>query len=158
MKVDHLTIKTVWIKGKDNVKSDALSCHPCAKADSEDELDEDFHVVQGHLLELNVLHAQDRHIVDERLCELRYLCNEDADYKMITKNVVKGFLKDAINIQDTLMAYYKAQDDSIWTPMEFCVIKTFLLSQWVSGCTKDDCHGMSISMGAVHEERHHQFC
>jgi hypothetical protein len=59
MKVDLLTFKTVWIKGKDIVEADALSCHPCAKADPEDQLDEDVSVAQGHLLELNVLHALD---------------------------------------------------------------------------------------------------
>ncbi len=64
MKVDHLTFKTVWIKGKDNVEADALSRHPCAKADPEDELDEDVNVVQVRLFELNVLDAQDRHILD----------------------------------------------------------------------------------------------
>jgi hypothetical protein len=110
MKVEHLTFKTVWIKGKDNVKADVLSRHPCAKADPEDELDEDINFVQGHLIELNVLHAQDCHIVDERLCHLRDFCNEDADYKMITEHVVKGYPKDAINIPDNLIPYYKARD------------------------------------------------
>jgi hypothetical protein len=65
MKVDHLTFKTVWIKDKDNVKADALSCHR----------------------------------------ELRDFCNEDANYKMITEHVAKGFPKDAINIPDILMPY-----------------------------------------------------
>jgi hypothetical protein len=56
------------------------------------------------LLELNVFQ------VDEQICELRDFCNEDAEYKMINEHVVKGFCKDAIDILNTLMPYYKAQD------------------------------------------------
>jgi hypothetical protein len=103
IKVDHLTFKTIWIKGKDNIKADAHSRHPYTKADPEDELDVDINVVQGHLLELNVCVAQDRHIVDKPLRELRDFCNEDANYKMIKEHVSKGFPEDEINIPDILM-------------------------------------------------------
>jgi hypothetical protein len=50
MKVDHLTFETVWIKGKDNVKADALSRHPCAQASAEDELDEEVFTAQKQML------------------------------------------------------------------------------------------------------------
>jgi hypothetical protein len=45
MKIDHLTFKTKWIKGSDNIEADCLSRNPCAKAKSNDELDEEISVV-----------------------------------------------------------------------------------------------------------------
>jgi hypothetical protein len=46
MKVDHLMFEIAWIKGKDNVKADALSRHPCAQATAKDELDKEFFTAQ----------------------------------------------------------------------------------------------------------------
>jgi hypothetical protein len=116
------------------------------------------------LLELNVLHAQDRHIVDERLCKQRDFCNEDANYNMITEDVVKGFPIFAINIPDTLMPYYKAQYDLYLDSDGFlCHKNTFLVLvglrdlpqaavSHAPGCTKYDCKSTSITLVAILEE------
>ena len=79
-----------------------------------------------------MLNAQGHHIVDEQLCKLRYFCNQDAGYKMITEHVQKGFHKDAINIPDTLMPYHKAQDDLYLDFNGFLYHKNILLYQLVS--------------------------
>ncbi len=111
MKVEHLTFKTVWIKGKENVEADSLSRNPCAKADPEDELDEVFNVAEIHVLEINELYAQDRNLVDERLRELRNFCNEDVEYQDVIKHVIKGFPNNGKEIPDNFKPYFKVQDD-----------------------------------------------
>ena len=111
MKVDHLTFRTVWVKGEKNVEADALSRHPCAKAIPEDELDEEIRVAYIQVQEINVLHALDKDISDERLRELKDFCNEDLDYKLITDMVIKGFPKDMSNLSDNLRPYFNVQDD-----------------------------------------------
>ena len=111
MKVDHLTFQAVWVKGKENVEADALSRHPCSKADSEDELDEEVHIASVQIKEVNVLYAQDQDILDERLRELKNFCNEDVDYKNVTNMVVKGFPKNTSDLSDNLRPYVNVQDE-----------------------------------------------
>ena len=52
MKVEHLTFKTVWVKGSNNGEADALSRHPCTNASPEDEIDEVFCVAEIHMVTL----------------------------------------------------------------------------------------------------------
>ena len=54
MKVEHLTFKTVWIKGKENVEADALSRNPCANAEPEDEIDEVFNVASINMIAMSL--------------------------------------------------------------------------------------------------------
>jgi hypothetical protein len=98
MKVDHLTLRLYGSRARITSKQIPFLVTHVPKLTQDD-----INVVQGHLLELNVLHAQDGHIFDEILCKLRDFGNEDADYKMTIKHVINGFPKDAINIPDTLM-------------------------------------------------------
>ena len=111
MKVEHLTFRTLWVKGVDNVEADALSRHPCAKADPEDELDEDVHVAYAEIQAINALYTQDQDIIDERLRELKSFANEDVDYKLVTEMVIKGFPQNTPNLHDNIRPYLKAQDE-----------------------------------------------
>ena len=55
MKVEHLTFKTLWIKGKENVEADALSRYPCATAEPEDEIDEVFYTTTINMLTMAMI-------------------------------------------------------------------------------------------------------
>ena len=112
MKVDHLTFKTVWIKGTDNVEADALSQHPCTQPNPEDELDEPVQVAHVQVMEVNVLHAYDKNTVfDERLLELRNFANEDPVYQNVMRNIAKGFPPCSDDLDDEYKPYFKAQYD-----------------------------------------------
>ena len=122
MKVEHLTFKTVWVKGIDNVEADALSRHPCARAQDDDELDEEIHVARVCLLsidiaedvdrEINALHPLDRDITDDRLRELKSFCEEDETYLQVVKFVERGFPNNKReDIPEKLRPFYKEQDD-----------------------------------------------
>ena len=128
MKVEHLTFRTVWIKGEKNVEADSLSRHPCAKASPEDELDEEVHVAHVQLQEVNVLYAQDQDILDERLRELKSFCNEDHEYKQVTEMVIKGFPTDDTGLSENLRQYVKVQDELYLDSDNFlCYKKAFVV-------------------------------
>jgi hypothetical protein len=111
MKVDHLTFETVWIKGKDNVKANALSHQPCAQASAEDELDEEIFTArtaiavlfftetqsspETPLLQdrspeapLNALCPADQDITDDQLRELKSFAYNDATYKQVVEHTI----------------------------------------------------------------------
>ena len=149
MKVEHLTFKTVWVKGSNNGEADALSRHPCTNASPEDEIDEVFCVAEVHMVIMamdeisqtnstisnvtqvsststctnstendvfNVtvreLTGSDRHLVDERLKELRQFCRADEDYIQASFCTCKGW--PASLSEDTtneIRSYFNARED-----------------------------------------------
>ena len=122
MKVEHLTFRTVWVKGIDNIEADALSRHPCARAQDDDELDEEVHVARLCLASIDVaenvdgvvaaLHPLDRDITDDRLRELKSFCDEDETYLQVVKFTERGFPNHKQeDIPEKLRPYFKAQDE-----------------------------------------------
>ena len=119
MKVEHLTFKIVWVKGVDNVKADALSRHPCANTQDDDELDEEIHFARVCLSsignvdnEINALYPLDLDITDDRLCELKSFCEEDETYLQVVKFMEREFPNDKHeDIPEKLRPYYKTQDN-----------------------------------------------
>ncbi len=128
MKLEHLTFRTKWIKGEDNVEADCLSRNPCTKAKASDELDEldNIHtanIAVCNMEDLAVINEVTIPIRDQRLQEVIKAASNDPDYASLKSLIERGFPNQKAEMEDKLAPFWQYRDDLYIDSDEFIVYK-----------------------------------
>jgi len=128
MKLEHLTFRTKWIKGEDNVEADCLSRNPCAKAKASDELDELDNIFVANIAvcnleEIAVINEVTTPIRDQRLQEVVKAASTDAEYTALKSLIKKGFPNEKSEMEDSLTPFWQHKNDLYIDSDEFIVFK-----------------------------------
>jgi hypothetical protein len=128
MKLEHLTFRTKWIKGEDNVEADCLSRNPCAKAKTSDQLDELDNIHTANIAvcileEIAVINQVTTPIRDQRLQEVLKAASNDLEYASLKSQIERGFPNEKSEMEDKMALFWQYRNDLYIDSDEFIVFK-----------------------------------
>jgi hypothetical protein len=114
MKVDHLTFKTNWIKGANNVEANSLSRNPCAQAKPVDELDELNNINVAHLSicrfeNIVQINQNTTPIRNQCLQEVMDASQTDPEYLALKAVIMTRFPNEKSSMEEKLRAFWQHQ-------------------------------------------------